>query len=208
MPLWVRPGGLTFPETPDTPVIMVGPGTGVAPFRAAIQERVARDQTGERAGPRAGWQLGLTRPSLEATLCSPRKLFVLRLPLAGPGLLLGGGVAAAGEEGVPDALHSLLPGAGEYAGRAGARMQVTSTSNALPPPHRSGRYMCSTGSASSGHWCGTCWTARAPTSIWQGEPGLLGGVGASPKGGPSHTEPIWPVPPATPSACQQMCRKP
>ncbi|XP_025843664.2 NADPH-dependent diflavin oxidoreductase 1 isoform X1 [Vulpes vulpes] len=46
VPLWVRPGGLTFPETPDTPVIMVGPGTGVAPFRAAIQERVARDQTG------------------------------------------------------------------------------------------------------------------------------------------------------------------
>ncbi|XP_042768989.1 NADPH-dependent diflavin oxidoreductase 1 isoform X4 [Panthera leo] len=46
VPLWVRPGSLTFPETPDTPVIMVGPGTGVAPFRAAVQERVARGQTG------------------------------------------------------------------------------------------------------------------------------------------------------------------
>ncbi|XP_034520765.1 NADPH-dependent diflavin oxidoreductase 1 isoform X2 [Ailuropoda melanoleuca] len=46
VPLWVRPGGLTFPETPDTPVIMVGPGTGVAPFRAAVQERVARGQSG------------------------------------------------------------------------------------------------------------------------------------------------------------------
>ncbi|XP_047379879.1 NADPH-dependent diflavin oxidoreductase 1 isoform X8 [Sciurus carolinensis] len=46
VPLWVRPGGLAFPETPDTPVIMVGPGTGVAPFRAAIQERVAQGQTG------------------------------------------------------------------------------------------------------------------------------------------------------------------
>ncbi|XP_018888771.3 NADPH-dependent diflavin oxidoreductase 1 isoform X12 [Gorilla gorilla gorilla] len=46
VPLWVRPGSLAFPETPDTPVIMVGPGTGVAPFRAAIQERVARGQTG------------------------------------------------------------------------------------------------------------------------------------------------------------------
>ncbi|XP_008829434.1 NADPH-dependent diflavin oxidoreductase 1 isoform X2 [Nannospalax galili] len=46
VPLWVRPGGLVFPETPDTPVIMVGPGTGVAPFRAAIQERVAQGQTG------------------------------------------------------------------------------------------------------------------------------------------------------------------
>ncbi|XP_036892818.1 NADPH-dependent diflavin oxidoreductase 1 isoform X2 [Sturnira hondurensis] len=46
VPLWVRPGGLAFPQTPDTPVIMVGPGTGVAPFRAAVQERVARDQRG------------------------------------------------------------------------------------------------------------------------------------------------------------------
>ncbi|XP_012639928.1 NADPH-dependent diflavin oxidoreductase 1 isoform X2 [Microcebus murinus] len=46
VPLWVRPGGLAFPETPDTPVIMVGPGTGVAPFRAAIQERVAQGRTG------------------------------------------------------------------------------------------------------------------------------------------------------------------
>ncbi|XP_047379881.1 NADPH-dependent diflavin oxidoreductase 1 isoform X9 [Sciurus carolinensis] len=48
VPLWVRPGGLAFPETPDTPVIMVGPGTGVAPFRAAIQERVAQGQTVSR----------------------------------------------------------------------------------------------------------------------------------------------------------------
>lgn len=46
VPLWVRPGGLSFPETPDTPVIMVGPGTGIAPFRAAVQERVAQGQTG------------------------------------------------------------------------------------------------------------------------------------------------------------------
>ncbi|XP_010607104.1 NADPH-dependent diflavin oxidoreductase 1 isoform X1 [Fukomys damarensis] len=46
VPLWVRPGSLAFPESPDIPVIMVGPGTGVAPFRAAIQERVAQGQTG------------------------------------------------------------------------------------------------------------------------------------------------------------------
>ncbi|XP_006001477.1 NADPH-dependent diflavin oxidoreductase 1 isoform X2 [Latimeria chalumnae] len=41
VPLWVKKGGMKFPADPDTPVIMVGPGTGVAPFRAAIQERVA-----------------------------------------------------------------------------------------------------------------------------------------------------------------------
>uniref|UniRef100_A0A8C2SL75 NADPH-dependent diflavin oxidoreductase 1 n=1 Tax=Capra hircus TaxID=9925 RepID=A0A8C2SL75_CAPHI len=46
VPLWVRSGGLTFPKTPDVPVIMVGPGTGVAPFRAVIQERVAQGETG------------------------------------------------------------------------------------------------------------------------------------------------------------------
>ncbi|XP_023556050.1 NADPH-dependent diflavin oxidoreductase 1 isoform X2 [Octodon degus] len=54
VPLWVRPGSLAFPESPDTPVIMVGPGTGVAPFRAAIQERVAQGKTGECRDPRLG----------------------------------------------------------------------------------------------------------------------------------------------------------
>lgn len=46
VPLWVRPGSLSFPREPGTPVIMVGPGTGVAPFRAAVQERVAQGQAG------------------------------------------------------------------------------------------------------------------------------------------------------------------
>ncbi|KAM6110334.1 LOW QUALITY PROTEIN: NADPH-dependent diflavin oxidoreductase 1 [Pterocles gutturalis] len=41
VPLWVKKGGMKFPADPDTPVIN-GPGTGVAPFRAAIQERVAQ----------------------------------------------------------------------------------------------------------------------------------------------------------------------
>lgn len=45
VPLWVKKGTLKFPADADTPVILVGPGTGVAPFRAALQERVAEGKT-------------------------------------------------------------------------------------------------------------------------------------------------------------------
>ena len=139
VPLWVRSGGLTFPKTPDVPVIMVGPGTGVAPFRAAIQERVAQGETGEQSLGRGGGRLSSrgAGPGSGPAPCppTPRKCAVLRMPPAGPGLLLGGRVGAAAGERLPDSGHGLLPGAGVCgrAGRGTGRDAQGADSECLPP---------------------------------------------------------------------------
>jgi len=47
VPVWIQPGTFQL-APPEVPIWMIGPGTGVAPFRSFVRERLVDNAAGMR----------------------------------------------------------------------------------------------------------------------------------------------------------------
>jgi sulfite reductase (NADPH) flavoprotein alpha-component len=66
---YIQPSHFRLPENPETPVVMIGPGTGIAPFRAFLQHRAATGARGRNwlfFGDQRSASDFLFRPEIEA----------------------------------------------------------------------------------------------------------------------------------------------
>ncbi|WP_043338729.1 sulfite reductase subunit alpha [Belnapia moabensis] len=66
---YIHPSPFRLPDNPETPVIMIGPGTGIAPFRAFLQHRAATGARGRNwlfFGDQRSATDFLFRPEIEA----------------------------------------------------------------------------------------------------------------------------------------------
>ncbi len=63
VPIFVRKSALRLPHRLTTPVIMIGPGTGFAPFRGFIQERSWHKQQGQSLEGDSASRIGHRKPN-------------------------------------------------------------------------------------------------------------------------------------------------
>ncbi|KNC84683.1 hypothetical protein SARC_03117 [Sphaeroforma arctica JP610] len=54
LPIWIMKGTIFMPKREDLPMLMIGPGTGVAPFRGFIGERLGRAPSDDATDGRQG----------------------------------------------------------------------------------------------------------------------------------------------------------